>query len=326
MKLRSTERRPRPSQARHAAVQRSVAGAKARREAEEKAGAEAATRPALLTLGCVSLPMPVEAGGEVEGDGARRGAEHGDDDDDAELLLDSHAAALRGIAREEEAAIVQCFRRVPTPTARRALLLAESLGICGRLWDSGLSLARWLCAQQQVALPGLRVLELGSGAGVSGLAAASLGARVVLTDLDEALPLLRLNARANGALCAHPPAVTALAWGDADSARACGEVDLVLASDVVYDPEGYEPLLATLRQLAAPRVLMAHRSRHPDEHRFFHAAAAHFDVRALLGGPFRPLGAPPTDPPIPPEAGEARAESDSPAPVHILLFVPGAKR
>ena len=57
----------------------------------------------------------------------------------------------------------------------------------------------------------------------------------------------------------------------------------VISSDVVYEPEGYAPLLATLCALASrgladdgarPRVLMAHRSRNPDEHRFFTAAAA----------------------------------------------------
>ena len=81
---------------------------------------------------------------------------------------------------------------------------------------------------------------------------------------------------------------------------------VVLCSDVVYEPAAYAPLLQTLLLLLlgphAPEhahAIIAHRSRHPDEHRFFRAAAAHFDTRVLLGGPFRPLGALPADPPIP---------------------------
>ena len=67
----------------------------------------------------------------------------------------------------------------------------------------------------------------------------------------------------------------------------------MLCSDVVYEPEAYDPLIRTLRALlAGGRVaIMAHRSRHPDEHLFWSAAARHFTVRLLHGPPFVPLGA-----------------------------------
>ena len=71
---------------------------------------------------------------------------------------------------------------------------------------------------------------------------------------------------------------------------------LVLASDVVYEPLAYEPLLHTLRRLGATGVathtLMAHRSRHPDEGAFFTSAARHFAITQLRGPhPFVPIGA-----------------------------------
>ena len=97
---------------------------------------------------------------------------------------------------------------------------------------------------------------------------------VVLTDLPEATALPRLNARANDGALTPPPRVAPLAWGDADAARAVlddafgagAAPDLVLCSDVVYDPEAYTPPLTTLCALARaatppPRVWMGHRSR-----------------------------------------------------------------
>ena len=61
------------------------------------------------------------------------------------------------------------------------------------------------------------VCELGSGTGVCGLAAAALGApRVVLTDLDAYLPLLRRNVDRNRRLFPSTSRVSVAAfhWGD----------------------------------------------------------------------------------------------------------------
>lgn len=47
--------------------------------------------------------------------------------------------------------------------------------------------------------------------------------------------------------------------------------EVIVLSDVVYDPEGYVPLVTSLDALARPgtAILMAHRSRNPMEHQFF---------------------------------------------------------
>ena len=123
-----------------------------------------------------------------------------------------------------------------------------------RLWPLSLTLCRWLCAHPEI-VRGKRVVELGAGFGALGLVCAALGAaRVVLTDMPDALPLLEAVAAANPQLAV---AVAPCTWGvDADVRRLVadgGRFDVVLAADVVYKQAAsvQESLAAT--QAAHPR-------------------------------------------------------------------------
>ena len=220
---------------------------------------------------------------------------------------------LRSFGTDDLTELVAGFRLLRPPrgsTCDAPLVLAESAsGICGRVWDSGVTVATWLADELPPVSAELGILELGSGVGVAGLAAAAVGWRVLLTDLPDALPLMRVNVAANAHRFTHVPTVAALEWGcdeaslrsvlrdgdDASSRPSLNGSMLVLCSDVVYEPTAYEPLVCTLRQLAeagvATRTLMAHRSRHPDEHLFFESASREFRLRLLRGPPFVPLGA-----------------------------------
>ena len=106
-----------------------------------------------------------------------------------------------------------------------------------------------------------------------------------------------------------------------------------MCSDVVYEPAAYRPLLLTLMRLAAlgvaSRTVMAHRSRHPDEHLFWTAAARRFRLRLLRGAPFVPLGSPAgTAALLPPGCGSgtAAAEHGRGAEVRLVELepIPGA--
>ena len=114
---------------------------------------------------------------------------------------------------------------------------------------------------------GKRILELGSGTGIVGLALACLGAAAVtLTDMEPQLDLIRSNVQRNAAATLGCEiSVRALRWESASAtalhdapsgaALAVEELDFVVASDCIYGSETSEPLARLLL-----RLLDAHRS------------------------------------------------------------------
>jgi predicted nicotinamide N-methyase len=112
------------------------------------------------------------------------------------------------------------------------------------LWRSGVALAREL---DEVALDGLRVVELGCGLAVPSLAAARGGAAVLATDADhQALALVARNADANGVSIE----TATVDWAEPDDLVGRGPFDLVLAADVLYERASVAPLLSLLPRLA----------------------------------------------------------------------------
>jgi len=100
-------------------------------------------------------------------------------------------------------------------------------------WPSG-----WWVAARLPWLRGLRVLDVGCGSGVAGIAAALRGASVWACDFDEDA---RLATEANALLNGVSVAVSA--------ELPSGFFDLVLATDVFYD-EANLPLLPVLQGMA----------------------------------------------------------------------------
>jgi len=101
---------------------------------------------------------------------------------------------------------------------------AESPPYWAYPWPGGAALARYFLARPE-AVQGRRVLDLGAGSGIVGIAAAKSGAReVIAAEVDcNAIAALRLNAEANGVAirvvaedmtCGEPPAVDLVAVGD----------------------------------------------------------------------------------------------------------------
>lgn len=114
------------------------------------------------------------------------------------------------------------------------------------LWPSGTALATHLKSQR--ALARKVTLELGCGAGLSGMVARRKGARVLQTDLfPEAVALARWNARRNGIGGIRYLAMDWRHW----SLR--GSFDLIFAADVLYDRALHAPLAAILESQLAIR-------------------------------------------------------------------------
>ncbi|KAH7566410.1 hypothetical protein ACOSP7_022871 [Xanthoceras sorbifolium] len=142
----------------------------------------------------------------------------------------------------------------------------------------------------------LSILELGSGTGLVGMAAAAvLGANVTVTDLPHVIPNLQFNVDANAVtLCLQGGTVNVapLRWGEADDVEAIGrEFDLIMGSDVVYHDHLFEPLLETLRLLLnsstgeekkkKTKFVVGHLRRWKKEAVFFKKAKKFFEVETI---------------------------------------------
>ena len=119
----------------------------------------------------------------------------------------------------------------------------------------------------------LRVIELGAGCGIVGIAFAQLvKSNVLLTDLDDATEVLTRNIRLATPSAGSSLGAQVLDWGkDLDSANT--KFDLILVSDCIYNPDTSVHLVETLQNLAqqtpSPLVLVGYKQRHTADHVFF---------------------------------------------------------
>lgn len=217
----------------------------------------------------------------------------GDDDD---WLASSYYAGGLKHAPRRELRMQRCGHTLSIeqrPPADAASLWATGGGAV--LWEAGEHVVALLDATfAPGGLSGQRCIDVSAGSGACGIACAALGAeKTVLTDLPEALPLLRANAVASA--WAERLEVLELRWADAPPPPSCDHADLCLCVDCIYQPEHYAALAATLARLAARRFLLAWAPRDRgeedfvsnlvDEHGFVVDAAA-TEAAALILGSF----------------------------------------
>ncbi|MEZ5965562.1 MAG: methyltransferase domain-containing protein [Planctomycetota bacterium] len=135
--------------------------------------------------------------------------------------------------------------------SRSALTDPDRQPYWAEIWPAAVGLARVLMRGRP--LDGLRVLDVGCGLGLCGVAAGSRGARVTFTDREpEALAFARFNAEQNGVTGCE---TLLLDWN-----RRLPEAtfDLLLLADVTYSEHNHEPLLRLLsRALTADGVAIA---------------------------------------------------------------------
>ena len=237
-----------------------------------------------------------------------------DDDDDAR-------GWQSGTPKQHRACILELTSGQSLSITQDTSMSAEALWACGAgavVWEAAEATLAYLeSAFAPTGLQGKAVVELGAGTGVIGLACAAMGARVTLTDLETALPLLRANAEQNyAATRAHhsltrrlePIEIKALPWGEPlpDGLRA----DLVIACDCVYQPSAYTHLAATIAALGAPCLLSWRARGKQEEVVLGHLASAGFAltrVHSTPDGTVITRAMPPTPMPLQPLDAQAAA-------------------
>ncbi|XP_068872189.1 protein N-lysine methyltransferase METTL21D isoform X1 [Aphelocoma coerulescens] len=146
------------------------------------------------------------------------------------------------------AGFVRELERRDGPALRLEQRAAGGVGCV--VWDAALVLAKFL---ETGACPLARrhVLELGAGTGAVGIMAATLGANVTVTDLEELQELLMVNIENNKHLVTGSVRAKVLKWGE-DVTEFQPPPDYILMADCIYYEESLEPLLKTLKDLTGP--------------------------------------------------------------------------
>ncbi|XP_026993911.2 protein-lysine N-methyltransferase EEF2KMT [Tachysurus fulvidraco] len=142
-------------------------------------------------------------------------------------------------------------------------------------WEAALNLAEWALENTHI-FAGKTVLELGSGAGLTGIAVchACKPKTYIFTDCHQSvLQRLRDNIRHNGLTQEHDTGVSVrveeLDWEHVrEEELQRMEAETVIAADVVYDPELVGCLVRLLEKLVkcqkkAPEVLISSTIRNP---------------------------------------------------------------
>lgn len=133
------------------------------------------------------------------------------------------------------------------PKSGLAKLAAGQAPYWAYLWPGGAALIAHLAAQPDL-VRGKRVLDLGAGSGLVGIAAAKRGARRVLA--SEVDPLARIALELNAAL----NFVTVEPLGDVLSGTV-PRVDLILVGDLFYDPDLARRVTGFLARAGVPALV-----------------------------------------------------------------------
>jgi predicted nicotinamide N-methyase len=153
---------------------------------------------------------------------------------------------------------------------------AHELGTGAAVWPCAVVLSKYLEKKYagESQMKDINVIELGSGTGCVGLVAASLGARVVITDQSQLLPLMQRNVDCNN--LQQQCSVREFDWDNPAAFDATQHIGtgpcLIIASDCVV-PQLYplEPLVAALAALcSANTATVAFLSYEHRHHEHFH--------------------------------------------------------
>lgn len=127
-------------------------------------------------------------------------------------------------------------------------VLDERIPYWAELWHSAIGMAEFILEDERFGAQ-TKVLELGCGLGLSGIAAGRKGCELIMSDyLEEAIQMAELGWLEN---MGTPANTQIIDWRNIDPQL---EVEWVLAADVAYEARNFEPLLMAFRTLLKPGV------------------------------------------------------------------------
>jgi 2-polyprenyl-3-methyl-5-hydroxy-6-metoxy-1,4-benzoquinol methylase len=153
---------------------------------------------------------------------------------------------------------------------------ASELPFWGKIWEASILLAAYLAAQP--VLPGRKILEIGTGLGVSGLFAAACGHEVTLSDhKEEILRFIRANVLLNN--------LDSVSIINVDWTRTTPQqqvYDWIVGSEVVYHRPTYDALVEFFLKTLKPRgtIFLAKSTSLPAD-TFFAKLTRHFKFKKL---------------------------------------------
>jgi predicted nicotinamide N-methyase len=128
----------------------------------------------------------------------------------------------------------------------------QNLPYWAELWPSGIALAAELLTASE-SLESVRALELGTGLGVTAIAALQRGISLLVTDYSqETLALCAVNTARNAG---RTPLSMRINWREPDAEFlrvADAGFPLVLAADVLYEERDVMPLIGLVERVVAP--------------------------------------------------------------------------
>ncbi|XP_031984926.1 methyltransferase-like protein 23 [Corvus moneduloides] len=166
------------------------------------------------------------------------------------------------------------FEEGPAALAVRVLEVLDSqYGMY--VWPCAVVLAQYLWVHRR-SLPGKRVLEIGAGVSLPGVVAARCGAQVILSDSEE-LPRCLQSCRSS-CLMNHLPhvPVLGLTWGRmSPELLSLAPIDIILGSDVFFDPKDFEDILTTI-------YFLLEKNPHAQFWTTYQVRSADWSIEALL--------------------------------------------
>lgn len=142
-----------------------------------------------------------------------------------------------------------------------------------RLWDSSMILAYILGSQPNSE--GARLLELGAGLGAAGLAAASAGFKVTMSDSEDIITdFQKVSAAASGL---NGIQFTKFEWTNPPQME---PFDVVAGAEILFRDEFFQPLLTIFKNCLKPggSIYLAHDAKRQSLPKFLKLAENDFDI------------------------------------------------